>query len=123
MKRIFIITCLACFSIFFSSKASTNPANAPIDLKGKLAGSGQVRTPAIEAYLYATSVEVNFNIDLGSLNVEVINETGDTAFQKTVNAVAGGTLNINTIGWESGEYILVIMDGQGGYLEGIFLID
>ena len=122
MKRIIFITCLACFSSFFSLKASAHPPIPTIPLKGAL-GGGPVRTPCVVAYLYATGVEVVFNINLGSLTVEVINEHGDTAFQTTVNAVANGTLPIDTSGWASGEYTLVIMDGQGGYLEGNFLIN
>jgi len=126
MKHFFYIICLACFSSFFS-KASSNviarPIAHPIALKGKLGGNGLIRNQPVEAYLYDTSVEVIFNIDLGNLNIEVINQTGDTAFQKKVDAKAGGTVTINTIGWEIGEYILVITDEEGEYLEGSFLID
>ena len=115
---------MACFSSFFSSKASIKSPTAPIELKGELVGGGAMRgLPVIEAYLNAFGVEVIFNNDLGNLVIDVINETGDSVFKKTVNAKAGGTLTIDTIGWESGEYILVIMDGQGGYLEGSFPID
>jgi len=123
MKRILVITCFACISSFFSTNASTNSHAATIPLKGSLGTGGLVRRPSVEAYQYATSVEVIFNIDLGSLTIEVINETGDTVFQSKVDAKAGGTLSIDTIGWERGEYTLLIMDEQGGYLEGNFLID
>jgi len=125
MKRIFFVACFACFSFFFSLKASAYQSSTPIDLKGGLIGSGTVRTPSslIEAYLNAISVDVVFNCDLGDLTVEVIDQTGETVFKTTVNAISGGTLPIDTSGWASGNYLLMIMDEQGGYLEGDFQID
>ena len=122
MKRIFVIICLACFGIFNSAKVSAHPPLPTLILKGTL-GGGTIRTPLVEAYLNAASVDLVFNYDLGSLTIDVINETGDSVFLTTVQAVTGGTLSIDTCGWESGEYILVITDGQGGYLEGAFRID
>jgi len=123
MKRIFVITCLACYGIINTTEVSANhPPTPSIALTGTL-GGGQIRTLIIEAYLNATSVDVIFNIDLGSLTVDVINQSGETVFKTAVDAVTGGTLPIDTSGWESGEYILLIMDGQGGYFEGSFLIN
>lgn len=123
MKRVFVVVCLACICSFFSKNASAYHPIPSIPLKGTLAGGGPIRTPPVDAYQNATGVEVVFNIDLGKLTVEVINETGDTVFQSTVHSKAGVTLAIDTIGWESGEYILLIMDEEGGYLEGNFVID
>ena len=93
MKRIILITCLACISSFFSSKASANLPASLIDLRGPMQNpSGTVRTQTslVEAYLNANSVDVVFNFDLGSLTVDVINQSGDTVFHTTVDAVAGG---------------------------------
>ena len=122
MKRLFLISCIACIGIFNSLNASSKPAST-INLKGGLVSGGPMRTPPVEAYQNTTNIGVKFNIDLGSLTIEVIDESGDTVFQTVVNAKAGGTLSINTNGWEAGEFILVIMDTQGGYLEGNFLIN
>jgi hypothetical protein len=123
MNRILIITCFACFSSFFSSKASAKTPPPPsVKLQGGLNNGGTIRTPLVEAYLIAPGVELVFNVDLGSLIVDVLNETGDTVFHTTVNATVGSTLPIDTSGWETGEYILLIMDNQGGYLEGKFQI-
>ena len=126
MKRIILITCLACFSSFFFSKASINPPSSPINLKGTLPSPpGTVRNPTspVEAFMENTGVALFFNFDLGGLDIEVVNETGDTVFQRTVKAKAGDMLTISTTGWKSGEYILIITDGQGGCLEGSFIIN
>ena len=123
MKRILVIICLACFSSFFSSKAGTSSQNAPLELKGGLMVGGLVRTPPIEAFLCNTGVYLVFNFDLGNLDIEVINETDDSVFQKKVNALAIGNLLIDTTRWESGEYFLKIMDELGGFLEGCFIIE
>jgi len=123
MKRFFVITYLACFGIFNSTIASVVFPSASIALKGMLSVGGPMRSLPVEANLYAVSVEVIFNADLGNLTIEVVNETGDTVFKSTVNAIADGTLAIDTTILESGEYILLIMDDQEGYLEGSFLID
>ena len=122
MKRLFVVICLACISSFFTN-ASIKCPTPSIVLKGGLITGGPTRTPPVEAYQNTTSVDLVFNVDLGDLTIDVINETGDSVFQTVVKTKAGTTLTIDTSGWEAGEYILVIMDGQGGYLEGSFLID
>jgi len=58
----------------------------------------------------------------GHLIIDVIDQTGETIFKTALNAVTGGTLPIDTSGWVNGEYLLMMMDGQGGYLEGNFSI-
>jgi len=123
MKRIFFIVCLVCFSSFFSSKASAHHHGAPIDFIGGLLGGPMRNLPQVEGYLNAASVDLVFNFDFGELIIEVVNQTGETIFKTKIDAVTGGTLPIDTSGWESGEYILMIMDEQGGYLEGCFRID
>jgi len=126
MKYFLIISCFACFGIFCAAKASAkNPPHA-VDLKGKLDVSGPIRnpqTPPVEAFQNATDVLLVFNGNLGSLNIEVLDEVGDTVFKTTVNATAGSTLTINTGSWGSGTYTLLITDGLGGYLEGVFEIE
>ena len=126
MKCVVFIACLACFSSFFSTKASAHLPAAPIPLKGEIPppqGPKSPSTSLIEAYQNATSVDLVFNCDLGVLTIEVVDQTGETVYLKKLNAVANGTLSIDTCGWASGEYILMITDGQGGYLEGSFLTD
>jgi len=125
MKRFFVITCLvACFGYFLSTNANTNNPTPKIALKGKLTDISPLRNlPPLEAYQNAFGVLVVFNTDLGYLDIEVIDETGETAFLQNVNATAGNSLIIYTDKWESGEYILLITDGLGGSLEGEFVIE
>jgi len=128
MKRFLIIVCLAYLGIFNSIHAGLYvKAETNVALKGKLIGTGPIRnqpqTPPIEAYQNSTSVELAFLVDLGNLNIEVFDETDDIVYQTKVNALAGGSHTINTINWASGEYTLLITDGQGGYLEGVFEIE
>jgi hypothetical protein len=113
------------FSSLFPSKASVQPPappSTPIDLTGTLR-RGRAYKPVMDASLYVARVELDFNINLGSLDVEVIDEHGDTTFKTTVNAVSGDTLSIGTSGWASGEYTIVIMDAQRDYLDGDFMIE
>ena len=125
MKRFFMMVCLSCIGSFFLPEAGAkfSPPSTPVNLYGKLGGSGLVRSQPVEAFLCSSSVEVVFNADLGMLTVEVMDETGNSVYQKKVDAKTDGTLAINTGGWGSGEYTLIITDGLGGCLEGSFLIN
>ena len=67
-----------------------------------------------------TTLEVLFLSNLGNLTITVVNEQAFTVFQQTVNATSGGTLIIGISSWASGNYVIKITDGQGGYLEGAF---
>jgi len=126
MKYIIMISCLSLLGFFCTEKANNKDPNPSIALKGKLEVPGPIRnpqTPPVEAFQNATDVLLVFNGNLGSLNIEVLEEVGDTVFKTTVNATTGSTLTINTGSWESGTYTLLITDGLGGYLEGIFEIE
>jgi len=125
MKRFLIFSCLICLGIYSLTHASFKNHNPSILLEGKLIGSGPMRnsTPPVEAYQNATDVLLVFNSNLGRLNIEVLDEVGDTVFKTTVNATTGSTLTIDTSSWESGVYTLLITDGLGGFLEGVFEIE
>jgi len=77
----------------------------------------------VEAFKNATCVQLNFLVDLGSLEIEVVDGEGNPVFQTTVNATEGSRMKINTGSWATGKYTLVITDGLGGRLEGNFVIN
>ena len=77
----------------------------------------------VEATLHEESVEIGFNHSLGSVTVTVVNGSGSTVFQQTVNATAGSGLSIDTAAWSNGVYTLSIVVANGDYLEGTFEID
>jgi len=124
MKSLIIIICLACFGSLFSTNTSKNIPPSQIALKGKLAGNGLMRNiPPIEAYQNAFEVLLVFNSNLGSLNVEVVDDLGFTVFQTTVNATAGSNLTIYTNALEGGEYSIHICNGSNECAEGSFVIE
>jgi len=95
-----------------------------VNLDGNLAGGG-IKSPGhpVEVFQNQGSVEILFLCNLGKLNIAVYDEYGDDVFAQSVDATAGSSLPVSTNGWSAGEYTLTITDGQGGYLEGSFLID
>ena len=124
MKSFFVFICLACIGSYYSTNVSNSNPPTKINLKGGLASGGLMRNlPPVEAYQNAFNVQIVFNGDLGNLDIEVLDETGNVVFQTIQNATAGGSLTIYTNGWKDGEYILVIMDELGGSLEGKFVIE
>ena len=128
-KNCFLVICLACITTcsLFYVNAGVNgfrDPSTPIDLQGKLAGMGEMRTQEqqVEAFHYATYVQLNYLIDLGILDISVMDVEGDPVFHEKVNATSGGDLPIDINNWEPGTYTLVITDGHGGRLEGSFVI-
>jgi len=115
---------VACLGIFKPAKSVHRPAPS-IALKGTMLpppDAQRCRKSLIEAAQNAAGIDLVFNANLGILDLDVINQTGDSAFQTTVRAVAGSSFPIDTSGWESGKYILVVMDEGKDYLEGKFNI-
>ena len=111
--------------ICFIGATFFNVQSGNIEMKGKLAGSGPMKNPSqsqVEVYQSATDVRITFLVDLGSLNIAVVDESGVPVHQTKVNAVAGSTLTIDIDGWNPGVYTLFITDGNGGCLEGVFEI-
>ena len=124
MKRVVFIACFAYFSSLFSPKASVHQHGVPISLSGTMPPPDTVRTPSslMEACQNAAGVDMLFNYDLADLTIKIIDQTGETAYQKKLHAVAGDKLAIDTNGWTNGEYFLIIMDEEKEYLEGKFEI-
>jgi len=125
-----LVICLICTAIcslfYVNAKGyGIRDSDDPIDLQGRLAGSGDMRSQGaqVEAFKNATCVQLNFLVDLGSLEIEVVDGEGNPVFQTTVNATEGSRMKINTGSWATGKYTLVITDGLGGRLEGNFVIN
>jgi len=117
MKRVFVMICLA--GIAFLSVQSGN-----VTLRGRLQGEG-LKSPGepVEVFLNPGCIEIFFWCNFGKMNIAVYGQGGNVIYDQGVDATSGSSLPINTNGWASGEYILLITDGQGGSLEGSFLID
>jgi len=132
MKRFFVlcILCLACVGLFLPVIASIHKGNEKTDsivLKGNLEGKGPIRSQTMQspvvAYQNSTCIQLVFLDDLGKLTISVDDQTGYNIYLTTVNATDGSTLSIDTSSWESGVYTLLITDGLGGFLEGVFEIE
>jgi len=118
MKRIFV-------TIILAGVAFLNAQSGDIPLRGELPGSGNMKTPQdipVAAYQYANSVEITFSENLGDLEITVVDASGITVFQTTVNAASGSSVIISTTGWSKGAYTLIIADDAGGCLKGSFNI-
>ena len=117
MKKFLMLICLA--GVAFLSVQSGN-----VPIQGRLLVGG-LKSPGhpVEVFQNPGSIEILFLCNLGKLKITVYDEYGDDVFAQSVDATAGSSLPVSTNGWSAGEYTLTITDGQGGYLEGSFLID
>ena len=124
-KYIFIsIVCFLLVSLIFAHQEVLQGPYTQLLLKGQLKGSEKgAPSQPIESFQNEDDLELYFLSSLNSLTIKVVNEQDQVVYQKTVNAVAGSSLIIELQGWASGAYTLVITDGLGGYLEGIFQIE
>jgi len=119
MKRLIAMICLAGATLLCVQSGN-------IPLRGSLAGGlvkNPLQTPLVEVYQDTGSIELSFLCNLGKLTITVTDQYNEEVYGQSIDTSAVGNLIIDTNGWESGEYTLLIMDGQGGYLEGCFLID
>ena len=116
MKRLLMLICLTGAALL-----CVHSGNVP--LQGDLQGGG-LKSPGdpVEVFQTTGSIEVNFLCNLGKLNIAVTNQNGNVVFNQGIDATAGSSLPINTGGWAADEYTLLISDGQGGSLVGIFEI-
>jgi len=119
MKKLIMMICLAGLAII-------NVQSGNIPLQGSLEGTGKMRgepqDPVVEAYQNPTDVEMDFNANLGSLDIVITNQLGVIVFQTTVDATDGGKLYIDTSNFPHGLYTLFIVNEDGDYLEGYFTI-
>lgn len=120
--------CIICIMLLFAANMGwavawvKPPVNIVLkELVAKPSAKSATTHAPVEAELYATSLEIRFNSNLGSQNVVVTNKWGYPVFQQTVNATSGSRLMIDIQSWASGTYTIHILDGQGGGLQGQFV--
>ena len=126
MKNLKLVVFILFVAAFFSSPASSSimvkGALQKILLQGKLSNPQGRSLSPIEVFQHASHLQVDFLISLGSLNIVVVGDAGNTVFQTTFNATANSSLSINTNGWKDGEYSIHICNGSNECAEGKFAI-
>jgi len=129
MKRFYLI--MVC--ILFAAGALYPPASAlakiletthQVDMKGRLKKPGtKSDAQPVAVFQSEHNLQVFFLDALGNLEIEARDGENQPVYRTTVNATAGGQLNINISKWKQGEYTLTIADEEDGYLEGQFSIN
>ena len=125
MKKFLLLSFLVCVGMMYSASVGANN-KPPIDLGGTIPPpSGSIRTPMplLVANQLDGAIEVVFNSNLGNLLVEVTDSADAVVFSATVNAVAGGSMSIDTGSFAGGVYYLLFTNQKGEYLTGKFVID
>jgi len=116
MKRLLMLICLTGAALL-----CVHSGNVP--LQGDLQGGG-LKSPGdpVEVFQNPGSIEVSFWCNFGKLSIVVKDQNSNEVYNQGIDATAGSSLPIDTGGWAAGEYTLLISDGQGGSLVGIFEI-
>ncbi len=120
--------CFICLMLFFAADMGWAVAlikphtEVPLkELVRKPSAKSATTYAPVQVELYATTLEVRFNSNLGNQNVVVTNQWGFVVYQQLVNATAGSRLVIDTQNWAPGTYTILILDGQGDGYEGQFV--
>jgi len=124
-KFVFNIVCVLMLGGIFANPVCLPGPVAQVHLIGKLKlpDTKGITSQPIEVFQNEDELELYFLSSLALITITVTDEKNGTVYQKTVNATAGSSLTVDMKGWASGEYTLLITDGQGGYLEGVFEIE
>jgi hypothetical protein len=95
---------------------------------GKIILSGNLEeTPAqrsipkpIVASLETDALRIELPARLGTIDITIDDELGNTVYQQSVSTTTAQTVVINLAFWNSGEYTLLLVNAQGKYLQGEF---
>ena len=123
--------CMICILVALYAILNVLPAAAWMRPQNKIPLKEIVNKPvtkssaiceSVDVELYATSIEIHFNANLGNLTVEVTNQEGVVVFQEKLNATTGSALIVPTQNWASGTYSIRILNELGNGCEGQFVI-
>lgn len=84
-----------------------------IDLRGRIE-PGEIRKtgPAISAVLQENSIKADFNFNMGTVQITIVNETDNTVYSAIVASSLGEIL-IPTSGLPSGNYSIIFVAANG----------
>ncbi len=128
MKKLLRI-CLFLSIIFvpqISQSISTMPPSEDeIALEGALDDSStrSLLPVPITATIGLNSLNVNFLYNVGEINVEVYNSSGELVYENDVNTRTQSTLSIDISDWDSDFYEIRFVSTTGNYMYGSFGID
>ena len=125
MKKIYLFMLLSCCFLMASiaMNAKSSDTAKEIDLSGDLeTGKQRSLIKPIQVFIIEQSIEVDFNVGLGTIDVSIYDETGNAVYQQSVTTYAGQRIFIDITSFNPGEYTIGFIDSQGKYLEGNFEI-
>lgn len=88
----------------------------PIDCKGNLPPNtpirGKLATPALAAWLNPYDIQVNFNYEVGSVDIEIVDAGGQTVYVDSVDSQEGEII-IPITGFAPGAYTITFTNSTG----------
>lgn len=118
-----ILCLLSSIKVLSSNLAYLAEETDEIELQGRLAESDlRSSTSEVLAFKELTSVVTSPMINLENVVVKVTDDLGNTIYSNNGHFKMNSAISIETIGWEKGEYTLVILSENGGVLSGSFTI-
>lgn len=75
------------------------------------------------AFVGVSELDIDFLSDVGSIDVIVYDELGNTVYQKFVNTPAENHLTIDISDWESGNYQIRFVNSEDRFMCGEFEIN
>nr|WP_319998173.1 DUF3244 domain-containing protein [uncultured Draconibacterium sp.] len=128
MKKLLRI-CLF-FSIISVPKISQSitaipPSEDEIVLEGSLDNSStrSVLPDPISATIGLKSLNLNFRYNVGNINVEIYNSSGEMVYENNINTQIQGALTIDVSEWDIDFYEIRFVSTTGNYMFGSYEID
>lgn len=105
--------------------SSQNDPEEQIELLGQVSDTGirSVLPTPIQATIGSNYLNAYFLYNVGDINVEVYNSSGELIYETYVDTSNQSSISIDITGWDSNSYEIRFVSSTGQYMYGTFIID